>query len=166
MKRFIGVLAVVAAVAPAGCKPAPVPTKQPAPPQTSPPVAQAQDGGRRGPIPKGYIPALDRETAMADLRQIGIYYREYQTTTGRGPAKLEDLADMKKEASRLYKSIENGQYVLYWGASGAGFPGGASNTVLGYSAGTPKDGGVALMADGTPKPITAAEFKAAPKAGK
>jgi hypothetical protein len=105
------------------------------------------------------LPAVGRELAMKELRDLSTYYFSYVDTAKHGPAKLEDLQDLKKDLPSLYQALADGRYVVIWNAR----PDGLSRTVLAYDKDTPAKGGVALLGDGSVKQLSVAEFQAAMK---
>jgi hypothetical protein len=68
---------------------------------------------------------------------------------------------------RAYEAVKSGEVVILWGASlkGEGDVG-RDEVVVAYVKSVPTDGGHVLLSAGTVKKMTAAEFAAAPKAGK
>ena len=140
--------ASIAPLAASGCAPAPS-TAPPPPPVSSDP---------RDKIPHGLAPALDRVEAAVDLKEIGLLYQTHQTD---GLAARDGvLKDIQHDDPKLYKRIQDGEYILL-----KGDPAGPANTIIAYHKDAPMQGGMVLTLDFTPHRMTAQEFQAAPKAG-
>jgi hypothetical protein len=140
--------AFVVALAAPGCRPAP---------STAPPPPVSSDP--RSKIPHGLMPAVDRFDAGEDLHQLDLFYKS--ATVERGPANVREMGNLQLQAPKLYKALQEGRYVLYWGAN----PLASANAVLGYEKNVPTQGGVVLLMDGSIQRMTAQEFNAAPRAG-
>jgi hypothetical protein len=68
---------------------------------------------------------------------------------------------------RAYAAVKSGSVVVIWGAALKGEEQvGEDEAVVAYEKSVPTDGGYVLLSAGTVKKMTAAEFGAAPKAGK
>ncbi len=106
------------------------------------------------------LPAVGRAYAGNDLKQIALYYKMYGDGT-RSPSKLEDLPDLKRDLPRVYQGIQDGVYVVYWGAP----PTTAGNAILAHVRDAPTTGGVVVRFDGSIDNMTPEQFKAAPKVG-
>jgi hypothetical protein len=78
------------------------------------------------------------------------------------PAKLAEFNRVEPLVPVASGMIRDGSVVYIWGTPYAA----DSQKVAAYEKKTPTDGGFVLLQDGTVKPMTAAEFGAAPKAGK
>ena len=88
--------------------------------------------------------------------------------TGRTPARLADVAPRVQALfPRGYEAVKSGAVVVLWGAplKGEGEVG-KDETVVAYEKAAPTGGGYVLLSAGTVKKMSAAEFSAAPKAGK
>ena len=144
-----------------------------APPSSLPPpptniMGMPSPGGPGRPPPKdkanvaGVLGAVGRVQDESDLKQIGLYYQD-AISNGRPPANVEDLG-IKQLAPKLYQAIVDKEFIVYWNASPLNAPAGTSNTVLGYAAGVPTNGGAVLMLDGSVRKMTPEEFKSAAKA--
>ena len=159
MTRFLCAVAV-AAVALSGCgkkaPPKPEETPTPAPGPTPMPGSLP---------PRTGLPAVDRQAAIRDLKQLGLAYHNYHDTNGKGPAKPADLLPFADNNAKLIGNVESGYYVLFLNVNFIRLTDGTSNTVLGYAWNAPADGGVVLFADGQVKQVSKADFAAAPKAG-
>lgn len=102
------------------------------------------------------------QAAANDLKEVGIMYHQYlDKSGGAGPTKAEDLQPFAADYPQGYQGLKDGKYVFIWNAKR---PLEASKTVLGYEKDVPTKGGFVLMGDSSVKPMTADEFKAAPKA--
>jgi hypothetical protein len=87
---------------------------------------------------------------------------------GRPPSKLADLERFKGLYLQGYEAVKAGDVVVLWGAAlrGEGDKGGRDAAVAAYEKSAPTEGGYVLLTSGEVKKMTAAEFQAAPKAGK
>ncbi len=99
----------------------------------------------------------------AELGQIHEIYKLFIKSNQRPP---KDFADLNQKAysevnPMAFNGIKDGKYVVVWGVSDN-----SSGTVLAYEKDAPEKGGNVLMADGTIKTMSAAEFQAAYKATK
>jgi hypothetical protein len=149
IKSHWTVFALAATLLASGCAPAP----------STPPAGPPPNNDPRGKIPAGLLPAVDRFDAGTDLHQLGEMYKA--ATVDRGPANVQEMGNLQLQAPQLYKAIQEGRYVLYWGVN----PLAPANAVLGYEKDAPSKGGVVLLMDGSVHPMSAEEFKTAPKAG-
>ena len=89
-------------------------------------------------------------------------------TTNRAPAKLADVpARLQQLYPRAYEAVKSGAVVVLWGAplKGEGDVG-KDEAVVAYDKAVPTEGGYVLLSAGSVKKMSAAEFTAAPKAGK
>ena len=105
------------------------------------------------------LPAVGRELAMKELRDLSTYYFLYVGTSKNGPAKLEDLQELKKDLPNLYQALVDGRYVVIWNARIDG----SSRSILAYEKDAPTKGGVALLGDQSVKQMSLAEFQGAMK---
>ncbi len=94
-----------------------------------------------------------------DLRYLALYLQKHGKD-GRLPAKLEELADLKRELPQVYQAIQDGAYVVSWGAPQS------AEVVVAYERDTPGKGGVVLAGDGSVRVLSAEEFQTASKGGK
>lgn len=101
------------------------------------------------------------------LQEVADLLRSGTQPNGRGPAKLTDLDRVQSMYSRGYQAIKSGAVVVIWGSGvkgeGAAATGGE---VVAYEKDAATNGGYVLLSSGQVKTMTAAEFQAAPKAGK
>lgn len=129
-----------------------------APPQSDQPVPPGQAVGR-------LLPALGRDQALHELREIGRLYQLYLASSGKPPAKLEDWQELKKDYSKGYQALAEGRYVFIWGADPESMSTtGPANTILAYEKDAPVKGGVVLLGDGSVKNMSLQEFQATAKA--
>lgn len=86
---------------------------------------------------------------------------------GKSPARLSDLERYESMYPRGYHAVKSGDVVVLWGAplKGEGETG-KDEAVVAYEKNAPTNGGYVLFSAGTVKKMTAADFGAAPKAGK
>jgi hypothetical protein len=118
-------------------------------------------------VPVAVIGCGEKSTATGERQQVelrAIYdvYQQFTKSQRKPPSQLSDLA--KKEYEVVYPApmtaLKQGKYVAVWNVSGKD-----SGTVLAYEKDAPTNGGAVLMADGSIKTMSAAEFKtAAPQA--
>jgi hypothetical protein len=127
---------------------------------------QPSSGGGGGVM--STLPAVQRTVSLNDLKQFGQLYTQYALTNGMPPANLEALG-LDKDAPNLYKTIKDGDVIVFWGVDGSKTPEGPANTVLAYPKNAEKPGAFAIpvaLCDGTARNMTPPEFAKAPKAGK
>lgn len=158
-------LALAAALLASGCKKKPKAKKA-----DDAPGANAPGGPGGGLQPPGFnpgiavhLPSTGRINPSNDLRQLGTLYWAYDPLMEKGPARLEDLPELRRDMPKVYLAIQEGVYVVYWGARRAAVN---SQTVLAYVQDAPTHGGVVLMGDGSVQNMSAQAFQTAPKAGK
>jgi hypothetical protein len=85
----------------------------------------------------------------------------------RPPARVADLDRYQSMFPRAHEAVKSGAVVVLWGAAQKGEgESGKDEAVVAYEKAVPTDGGYVLLSAGTVKKMTAAEFSAAPKAGK
>jgi Protein of unknown function (DUF1559) len=114
--------------------------------------------------------AAQRMQESNNLKQLALAYMMYMNdpkNKDTGPETVDEfVAWVQKnaqETSALVSDVKSGKYVFYLGVSIPKLTAGRSNTVLGYEAAVPSAGGQVVMADGSVKQMTAAEFAAAAK---
>jgi hypothetical protein len=111
--------------------------------------------------------AAQKQKERNDLMQIGLMYHNYIDTNKKGPATLDDFVKFFQQnepgAAPIITDLQSGKYVIYLGVDIPKLPDASFNTVLGYESNVPTAGGPVVMADGSPKDMTAAEFAAAKK---
>jgi hypothetical protein len=100
------------------------------------------------------------------LKEIAKVYEYLAHERQPPPSGLKDLEEYRDPALlNSWSKLESGEIVLVWRA-GYAKAGAAAKKVLAYEKEAPTKGGAVLMQDGTVKEMTAAEFNAAPKAGR
>jgi hypothetical protein len=127
------------------------------------PDAATEPASGKPPI-GNFIPAVGRHEVSTDLGQISKWYM-IEATTGTVPRGLQDLSDFKRDLPRVYKAIEEGRYVVCWGADPNRAPAGTTNTVLAYDKDVPEKGGVVAFLDGSIRNVTAQDFAGFDKPG-
>jgi hypothetical protein len=105
--------------------------------------------------------ATDEQLAIGEIWQV---FRSYQKGNRPPPKGLEEILPLEAGYPTALRALKTGAVRVYWGAGLSKGPE-ASSTVLAYQKDVPEKGGEVLMQDGTPRKMTAEEFKAAPKAG-
>jgi hypothetical protein len=108
-----------------------------------------------------------RQATKGQLQRLGMAYHNFWDANGRGPNSVEELSRYYENDPGITDAIKSGRLVVYWKATMRGMTGGSSNTVLAYEKDPEPGTGdrLVLMGDAFVKPMTEAEFKAAPKAG-
>ncbi|HLN33398.1 MAG TPA: hypothetical protein VK395_37065 [Gemmataceae bacterium] len=104
---------------------------------------------------------IDRSRVQNDFRQLALYYANYSALQNRSPGKLDDLkADIERDMPKLYKAIEEGNYVVIWS-----LPHLSSEVVLAYEK-EPDENGLRWVAngDGSVKRLNPEDFEKALKA--
>lgn len=105
-------------------------------------------------------------TRTDELQQVANMLREHHASFNRGPANAADLARFQNDFPFGYNQVKSGEIVVVWGATMGGEGGGGSDGVIAYEKKAPGEGGMVLLANGTVKQMSAAEFNSAPKATK
>jgi hypothetical protein len=95
-----------------------------------------------------------------DLRYLALYLQNH-AKNGLLPAKLEELTDLKRDLPQVYQAIQDGAYVVSWGA-----PLNSAEAIVAYERDAPSKGGAVIAGDGSVRVLSAEEFRTAPKAGK
>jgi len=118
-------------------------------------------GGGGAPAQMSLRRVIDRSRVQNDFRQLALYYANYSALQNRSPGKLDDLkADIERDMPKLYKAIEDGDYVVIWS-----LPHLSSEVVLAYEK-EPDENGLRWVAhgDGSVKRLPPEEFEKALKA--
>jgi hypothetical protein len=102
---------------------------------------------------------------QAVLQDVADMIRATSQPNGRGPTKLADLDRVREMYPRGYEAVKSGEVVVLWGTGvkGEGEMG-KGGEVIAYEKDAPTNGGYVLLSSGEVKQMSAAEFKAAPKA--
>ncbi len=110
----------------------------------------------------------DQAPQQATLQDVADMIRATTQPNGHGPAKLADLNRVRDMFPRGYEAVKSGEVVVLWGAGlmGEGDIGKGGGEVVAYEKDAPASGGYVLLTSGETKKMSAAEFNAAPKAGK
>lgn len=96
------------------------------------------------------------------LEEVGELYRATVARLRKPPGSLKDLAGGRDMFLLGYNAIARGEVVVYWGVTPA--PGDRpTDEVLAYKADVPAAGGPVLLTNTTIRPMTAEQFRAAPK---
>jgi hypothetical protein len=113
----------------------------------------------------GVARTIDLAKVKNDLRQIVLSYLNYMDSTGRPPAKADDLAPYLDNNQRLIKLIKDGDIVVGWRSTFGQMTEGTSNTILVYEKESDGQGmRVVAMADGEVKTLNEDDFAKAVKA--
>lgn len=157
---FLGLMGVALLGVVTGC-----PKKKDKAPEEKPtPFAVIPEGGSSSLPGKIRDRAVERQISN-DLKQLALFYIAYDASNSRGPASAEEwLKGASPDEKALVKQTEQGgKYVFNWKLRLSQLPRGTSDTILGYEARTPKEGGMVVMADGSVKKMSAKEFAEAGK---
>jgi hypothetical protein len=136
--------------------------KPPAPPAPNPPAGGGGGGGGGGPGNAAGMDVrrtIDRSAVSNDLKEIARFYTLYNTENNRSPASQKDLEEyVKREAPKLYKSLQDGVFVVVPNAALS------SNTVIAYEKDADRAGNqFVAMGDGSVQKMTAQQLQAALK---
>ncbi len=107
--------------------------------------------------------------APASLLELGDLLRSAAGANGRPPTGPSDLDAKQHLFPQAYKAVKNGDVVVLWGAPPKGegaIEKGEGNDIIAYEKNVPTEGGWVLLSAGSVKKMSAADFNAAPKAGK
>jgi hypothetical protein len=108
--------------------------------------------------------AAERQKATNELKQVGLAWHNYYDANARCPAKPEDLFPfLDGPTSAASQALKSGRFVLVWDVNLPELrktPAGMGGAAVGWASETPTSGGLVLMADGTVKTVTAAEYQA------
>lgn len=115
------------------------------------------------------VAEADKSMEAQGLRNLGAMYRAASESLSRPPKTIAELRKAEAQVPGGFSDIGETNVAIYLGvtlpAASSGPAEGASETVLAYDRMTPHQGGYVLLLDGSVKRLTAAEFKAAKKAG-
>jgi hypothetical protein len=114
------------------------------------------------------IPAGDVAGAPVSIVETNELLKAATGALGHPPTKVADLDKHQSLFPRAYAAIKSGDILVLWGVQpkGEGDIARGGETVVAYEKNVPTEGGYVLFSAGTIKKMTAAEFSAAPKAGK
>lgn len=100
---------------------------------------------------------------LEGLKEIPEVYKYLAYQKQPPPARLDDLNPFIDTLPNAFSRLQTGEYILVWGVGLSQTPE-AAKTVLAYEKKVPSEGGAVLLANGTVREMTAAEFQEAPKA--
>ncbi|MEO2092212.1 MAG: hypothetical protein ABGY75_22375, partial [Gemmataceae bacterium] len=106
----------------------------------------------------GELQTADQEKAA--LEDFAQFLKNLPAEGKKPPTRMGEFEPLEPMAPMASESLRNGKMVYLWGAGLAD----GSTAVVAYEKKAETDGGWALLQDGSVKQMTAAEFKAAPKA--
>jgi hypothetical protein len=113
---------------------------------------------------------LEGTAEFQGMKNLGEMYRLVSESLKRPPRTIGELRKAEAQVPGGFSSLGEQNVAIFFGAELPELSGkpaeGASETVLAYDRLTPQQGGVVLMLDRSIRKLTAAEFKAAKKAGK
>jgi hypothetical protein len=103
-----------------------------------------------------------------ELQEVAELIRGTTGPGGKGPSKLNDFDRHRSASPRGYQAVKSGEVVVLWGGGiqGEGEAAKGGGEIAAYEKDVPTNGGYVLLTSGEVKKMTAAEFEAAPKAGK
>jgi hypothetical protein len=116
-----------------------------------------------GSPPRATVPA--DKVARIQLDDVYGLYKTHVEKKKQPPTRLNQLDPWEPIYVNGYAAVNTGQVVVLWGSTLAPSAGSAPG-VLAYEKDVPDQGGYVLLQDGTVQHMAAAEFQAAPKAGK
>ena len=98
---------------------------------------------------------LDQSEVRNDMKNIGIFYIQYDAETGKPPRSLADFQNyVKRDAPALHKHLAEGYYVLLVGTKPS------SNVILAHEAKPDSRGHtIAVKGDGSVHTLNAKELK-------
>jgi hypothetical protein len=105
----------------------------------------------------GCAPSSFESTLAVEKRELGDvydYYTAYLKINGRAPTDAPAFEDEGNVQSAGMRALRDGKYKVVWGVTDK-----SGGTLLAYQAEPAEEGVVVLMADGTVKRMTAAQFK-------
>lgn len=117
------------------------------------------------------VAEADKSMEAQGLRNLGTMYRAASESLSRPPKTIDELRRAEAQVPGGFSDIGETNVAIYLGvtlppASASSSPTeGGVETILAYDRMTPHQGGYVLRLDGSVKRLTAAEFKAAKKAG-
>jgi len=115
------------------------------------------------------VAEADKSMEAQGLRNLGAMYRVASDSLSRPPKTIAELRKAEAQVPGGFSDIGETNVAIYLGVAmlpASGGPAdGTSETVLAYDRMAPHQGGYVLLIDGAVKKLTAAEFKAAKKAG-
>jgi hypothetical protein len=113
--------------------------------------------------------SLEGTAEYQGMKNLCAMYRIVSTSMKRPPRSINELRKAEAEVPGGFGGIGESNVAIYFGAELPEVSGklveGASETVLAYDRMVPRQGGVALMLDGTVRQLSPEEFRAAKKAG-
>jgi hypothetical protein len=122
-------------------------------------AAQVNTASGQGAAVGGVRRVLDQSEVRNDMKQLGIFYMQYNAETGKPPRTLADFQNyIKKDAQKLHKNLADGYYKFYPNTRPS------SNVLLAHEAKADSRGHtIAVKGDGSVHTLDAAELKAALK---
>jgi hypothetical protein len=109
--------------------------------------------------------AAQRAQRSNDLKAIGLAYHSHlDANGGKAPTRATDLQPYLTEFPHAIQGLNDGSIVFLYGVRLTEMTEGASQTVLAYEKDVPANGGLVVMADGTPRQVTPQEFQKLPQA--
>ncbi len=102
------------------------------------------------------------DVRKTELSELGELLKSLAAENKKPPAKPADVTDLEPFIPTAGAALRNGEVVYFWGAAYSA----GGTAVVAHEKKVPTDGGVVLLENGTVKQMSAAEFAAAPKAGK
>jgi len=91
-----------------------------------------------------------------ELGEIFDCYMSYLKANEKPPTQLADFEERDALYANVLRTVRDGKYKIVWGVNKKD-----AGTILAYEPRAAEESGVVLMADGTVKSMTAAQFKSA-----
>jgi uncharacterized Zn finger protein (UPF0148 family) len=113
----------------------------------------------------GIIRAMDVQEAKNAMKQIGLAYHNYVSTSGKAPLKMQDLMQHLERNALIEKMLTDGSVEFVYGVKPQDMTQGTSNTLLAWEKDADNLGRrVVLFADGSVDVLTEDDFQAKPRA--
>jgi hypothetical protein len=101
------------------------------------------------------------------LRNLGLAYQNYVSTTGKGPPDRKGLSSYYENNAQINEVLDKGWFKFAWKVTPQQMPNGPANTILAYEPDADGRGNRwVLMGDGSVHSMARDQFEKTPKAGK
>jgi uncharacterized Zn finger protein (UPF0148 family) len=116
--------------------------------------------------PKGGIPrAMDVQEVKNAMKQIGLAYHNYVSTSGKAPMKMQDLMQHLERNALIETMLTDGSVEFAYGVKPQDMTQGSSNTLIAWEKDADNLGRrVVLYGDGSVDVLTEDDFQSKPKA--
>jgi uncharacterized Zn finger protein (UPF0148 family) len=113
----------------------------------------------------GVIRAMDVQEVKNAMKQIGLAYHNYVSTSGKAPLKMQDLMQHMERNAMIEKMLTDGSVEFVYGVRPEDMTQGSSNMLLAWEKDADNLGRrVVLFADGSVDVLTEDDFQAKPRA--